>query len=502
MTDRRLPRFAAAAASGALLACSRPPIDAGLLALVALVPLFWAWRDASPRFAALLAFVAGVVYYGLLVSWVWYFGAVAVVPFVAVLAAYWAAAGAAIARFARSGFRSPLLVAALWVIADAVVARFPLQGFSWGEIGYAMHDVAPARSLAALGGLTLVSFAVVALNAALLDLVTGRRVRARIVAAGTVAGVVVVTAIASAFALRPSASGTLHVAILQGNDLDRDLTPAEIDNRYLPRSHFRLASTLEGRYDLVVFPESSLDEDPRQDPWLSENLAATATRLHTAVLANAVADAPDGRAINQDLLYDPEGHLVATYAKRHLVPFGEYVPFRHELRFISELQQIPRDFAPGHAPGLATVAGHRIATVICFESAFGYQIRPLVHAGAQLIVVSTNNRSYRRSANSAQHLAIGQMRAAETGRPVVQAAISGISAFIDAHGRVRSTTALFDRTTLSATVTTTTGQTPYVRYGEWVLVLCLLGVAVASIRVATDRRAGRTVDSEAMEVSR
>lgn len=123
----------------------------------------------------------------------------------------------------------------------------------------------------------------------------------------------------------------------------------------------------------------------------------------------------------------------------------------------------------------------RIATLICFESAFGYQVRPLVHNGAQVLVVSTNNRSYRRSANSAQHVAIGQMRAAETGRPVVQAAISGISAVIDADGVVHDQTKLFDRTVVQTTVEATSGQTPYVRYGEWATLACLWTAAIAAV---------------------
>jgi apolipoprotein N-acyltransferase len=505
--DRRPQRFAAAAATGVLLALSRPPVDLGLLALVALVPLLWALRGVTPRGAALLAFVAGCVYYGMLVSWAWYFGAYALVPFAAVLSLYWAAAGGAIARFARGGREHPLLIAAIWVLAEALVARWPLGGFSWGEVGYALHNFAPARSLAALGGLPLVSFVVVAVNASLVQLIvaaqrngragTSRRVA---MAVGTLAAVLAVGGSAGAFALHPTASGTLRVAILQGNNINRDLTKAEDNARYLPRSHFALARTLTGRFDLVIFPESSLDEDPRYDSWLTKNLAATATRLHAAVLANAVADAPDGRALNLNLLYNPEGHLVATYAKRHLVPFGEFVPFRHELRFISEIEkQIPRDFARGTKPGLATVSGHRVATVICFESAFGYQVRPLVRAGAQVIVVSTNNRSYRRSANSAQHVAIGQMRAAETGRPVVQAAISGITAIIDAHGRVVTRTHLFDRTTVTANVTATTGETPYVRFGEWVILACIIGVALASVAAAISRPTTRLVDSEMVE---
>ena len=444
------------------------------------------------------------MYYGILVSWAWYFGAIAVVPFAAVLSLYWAAAGAAIARFDRGGRGSPFLIAAIWVLAEALVARWPLGGFSWGEVGYALHNVAPARSLAAAGGLPLVSFVVVAVNAALLQLATGSRAtawRARRLAVASLTAVIAATAVAAAFALRPTPSGQLHVAILQGNNLDRDLTPAELKARYLPRSHFQLASQLHGRYDLVIFPESSLDGDPRDDAYLARNLVATALRLHSAVLANGVADAPDGRALNQDLLYGPDGQLVATYAKRHLVPFGEFVPFRHQLRFISELKQIPRDFAPGTKPGLATVSGHRIATVICFESAFGYQIRPLVKAGAQLVVVSTNNRSYRRSANSAQHVAIGQMRAAETGRPVIQAAISGISAIIDAHGNVTQRTPLFKRTILTATVTTTRGETPYVRFGEWVIIACMIGVALASVAAARGPRRGGTVDSAPVEAT-
>ena len=89
-------RVAAAAASGALLALSRPPFDLGPLACVALVPLFVAWRGRTPRGAAGLAFVSGVAYYGALCSWIWYFGAIAIVPFSVAVAAYWAAAGAVI----------------------------------------------------------------------------------------------------------------------------------------------------------------------------------------------------------------------------------------------------------------------------------------------------------------------------------------------------------------------------------------------------------------------
>ena len=500
-------RLGAAAVTGVVLAAARPPFDVGPLACVAFVPLFVAWRGQRPRAVAGYAFVAAAVYYALLMSWTWYFGTVAIVPLVIILAGYWAVAGAVLGWLRDHGIANPFLIAAVWVLAEATVARVPFGGFSWGEVGYAFHDIGLGRVLASDGGVELVTFFAVALNAILADAVVSARRRLRgdrvetadwsRLAAG-LAFVIVLPIVADAFHSAPHPAGTLRVAILQGNNLDRDLTPAEEAARYLPNSHFQLAKQVRDPVDLIVFPESSMDADPRTDPYLRSHLVAVAHRTHAWVLANAVADAPAHgnqpagvKALNLDLLYRPNGSVEGTYAKRHLVPFGEYVPFRHELEgHISALNQIPRDFEPGHSPGLFEIAGHKVAPIMCFESAFGCQVRPLVRAGAQVIVVSTNNRSYERSANSAQHVAISQMRAAETGRPVVQAAISGISAIIDANGVVHQHTALFERTVVQATITATTGETPYVRYGEWVIWASAIALAGA---VALSRTRGHRI---------
>ena len=497
-------RLGAAAVTGVLLAAARPPLDFGPLACVAFVPLFVAWHGRGPRATAACAFVAAAAYYSLLMSWSWYFGTVAIVPLVIALAAYWTAAGAILGWLRVRGITNPFLIAAVWVLAEATVARVPLGGFSWGEVGYAFHNIGVGRALASDGGVELVTFFAVALNALLADAVIGvwkRRTRPMRVATPAawarlgagLATVAILPLVATAVRTAPRADGSLRVAILQGNDKNRDLTPAEVTARYLPNSHFRLAAQVRDRVDLIVFPESSMDADPRTDAYLRTHLVGIAHRTHAWVLTNATVDAPThgsqpagAKAVNLNVLFRPSGAVEGTYAKRHLVPFGEYVPFRHELEpHIGVLERIPRDYEPGHTPGIFEIAGHKIATIICFESAFGYQVRPLVRDGAQVIVVSTNNRSYERSANSAQHVAIGQIRAAETGRPVVQAAISGISAIIDANGNVHGHTALFQRTVLEATVTATTGETPYVRYGEWVIWasgLALLGAAAFGAR--------------------
>jgi len=494
-------RSAAAIASGLLLALSRPPVDLGFLACVALVPLFLAWADRGPRASAGYAFLAGAVYYTVLCSWLWYFGAVAIVPFVIVLAGFWALAGAVVGWLRARGLTNPFLTAAVWVCADAVITRFPFGGFSWGEVGYAFHDLGPGRAAASVGGVTFVTFLAVALNAFLADLIGSAQQRTRSLRAG--AGLLVIAIVVVGVTVThadPPVRSHLRVALIQGNDKNRDLTAAEERDRYLPRSHFELARQIKDPVDLIVFPESSMDGDPRTDPYIQDRLAAVARKHNAWVLANATVDAdPEGKkALNLNVLFAPDGSIAGTYAKRHLVPFGEVIPFRSFLeRFISEIDKVPRDFARGDRPGIFPVAGSRIGSLICFETAFGYQVRPLVRDGADVLVVSTNNRSYRTSANSAQHLAIGQMRAAETGRPVVQAAISGITAIIDADGTVHDQTKLFKNSVVESTVAGTGGQTPYVRFGEWVLFLSLIAVAVVVVLGIIRRRREAVVQAAA-----
>ena len=164
-------------------------------------------------------------------SWSWYFGTVAIVPFVIALAAYWAAAGAVLGWLRGRGIANPFLTAAVWVLAEATVARVPLGGFSWGEVGYAFHNIGVGRALASDGGVALVTFFAVALNAFLADAVIAR--------AGTAATVVPAELGAARrrprdrgrppdrrdrAAQRAAPDGTLRVAILQGNDKNRDLT--------------------------------------------------------------------------------------------------------------------------------------------------------------------------------------------------------------------------------------------------------------------------------------
>jgi apolipoprotein N-acyltransferase len=507
---RRLTTDALAAiGSGLLLSCAFAPLDWGLLALVALVPLLWCWHDAGPARGALTGFLAGVAFFAVHLWWSVYFGAVAIVPLVLVQAAYWAAAGAIVGALGRFRVRGPWIVAAAWVLLEALRVRWPLGGFAWGQVGIALHDFGFARALASWGGVALASFVVVAVNGLVLDLglarwsrragrTTAGAPRAAALAGAGLAAVVLVVAVATVARLEPERTGDIRFALLQGNDQNRRLTAEEIASGYLTRRHLDLASRLRGPYDLIVFPESALETDPEVDVLLKQDLLALARRHRAAVMVNVIDEQTPGRRYNANRLYAPNGRLVGTYAKQHLVPFGEYVPWRDQLGFVEELNQVPVDFDAGDETVVLDVAGHPIGTVICFESAFSPLVRDAVRDGAEAIVVSTNNRSYRRSPNSQQHVDLSQMTAAAVGRPVLHSSISGITAVITADGDVVRTTDLFRRAVVTGRIDTVTGDTLYVRLGDWVVaasVLVLLGgvaLAVARRRIERPERSSDT----------
>src|SRR5260370_28532274 len=124
-------RMGAAALWGVLLAVAFPAFDIGALALVALVPLIWAWRGATPARAALYGFVFGVVFAGILMYWLWYFGIVAIVPLVAEWAAFTAGSGYLVGCLNRPGLKSPWLLAAASRVPAALRARWPFGGLPW-----------------------------------------------------------------------------------------------------------------------------------------------------------------------------------------------------------------------------------------------------------------------------------------------------------------------------------------------------------------------------------
>jgi apolipoprotein N-acyltransferase len=381
-------------------------------------------------------------------------------------------------------------LAALWTLMEWLRDRIPFGGFGWGSLGVSQVDDRITLRLASVTGVWGVSFVVVAVSALLLEVVAGDDrdgggVRRRLFAAG----VAVVLALAPAAIAFPAADGrAIDVATVQVDVRSaRGLAPADEDvavARMNIALHDRLAADPP---DLAVWGESAVDPGATR-PEVFDQIRGAVASVGAPTLIGSVQRGGGGLE-NQVLALDGRGRIVDRYAKTHLVPFGEYVPWRGPLGWVSALQQIPYDLTPGGEVKPIHLAGlPPIGTPICFENAFPRIERTLVREGAGFITVLTNNASYEDTALSRQHVDLSRMRAVEDGRWVVHAAVSGISAFVDPSGEVVAEAGLFRPAILRHTIRSSDTRTWYVRLGDWFPGLCVL--LVGGLVLLPRRRSG------------
>lgn len=487
--ERGLWRLGIATAAGLLLAAAFPPLALWPAAPLGVAALALAARGASARRGALAGLLCGLTLFLPLLHWS---GAVAGpgawVALAVLQAAFFIPLGAALACTAQlPGW--PLWGAALWVGQEALRDRLPFGGFPWGRLAFS-QDASPLTALAALGGAPLVTAAVALLGGVLALLVTHPS-RPALVAAG-----VPTFALLLAGLLMPTPTGgpTTRIAVIQGNvprlGLDAFSQRAAVLDNHVAATR-RLADDVRaGRKpapDLVLWPENASDLDPYTDATAYAQIDGAVRDIGVPVLVGAVVLGPGEQVSNTGIVWDPVTGPGATYVKQHPVPFGEYMPYRSLLRRIStRVDLVPRDFARGGRTGVLQVGPARLGDVICFEVAYDGLVRDAVRAGGRLLVVQTNNATFGRSAQTAQQLAMGRLRAVEHGRAVVVAATSGISAVIAPDGAVAQRLGVFTAGVLLADVPLRDSRTPATRLGVLPeLALALLGagaLAVAAVR--------------------
>ncbi len=467
---RPLPiALGAAAAAGALASLANPPADLGPLALVALVPFLWALGGARPARGALIGFAFGLVYDAILLSWLLAFGPVAWLPLVVVEAAFVAAFGAVLPVIARAGrpLRSALWAAALWTAIDWIRGSWPLGGFTWGGLGYTQHGNGLLLPLASVTGVWGITFVVVLVNALVLAALGSLRPAPR--RAAILAGVGLAAVLVPAILPLPAASGPrLRIAVVQGNVPRSIASDRFLQSGVVAENHIRLNRELAGDPpDLAVWPENALAVDPSVDAAVGGPVADSIRAVGAPTLVGAIGQSPGGRFTNQVLLYSGMGEIEARYAKLHLVPFGEHIPYPSLFGWTQRFRGDLVDLQPGTRLTLFRVDGVTVGTPICFENTFPGLVRRFVADGAGVIIVSTNDSTWPQSSATRQHVIMSELRAAETGRWVVQAAISGESAVIDPRGRIVERTGLFVPAILRASVPSSSARTLYVRLGDW-----------------------------------
>ncbi|MDQ6936936.1 MAG: apolipoprotein N-acyltransferase [Actinomycetota bacterium] len=450
---------------------------------------------------AWLGYLYGWAFFGPLLTWTGTFvGPVwLLLPFAE--AGAFALLGAALPSLQRLP-AAPIWVGAAWVGEEALRDRFPFGGFPWGRWAFSQAE-SPLRWFAALGGAPLVTFAV-ALAGALLVVAAPALVAQRWWAAALASAAALLVPLIGWTAQFPLRAGpaprTEVIALIQGDVPDRGLEfnarRRQVLDNHVARTLDLAAAVKAGRTpapSLVVWPENAADIDPLDNADARAQVERAVRTVGAPILVGAILDGPgDAHVRNVGIMWSPTTGPGAQYVKRHPVPFGEYLPWRAIATAITaKAALIGRDMVAGSGNGVVSGGPAPIGDVICFEVAYDGLVRSSVAAGAQLLVVQTNNATFGHSAETYQQLAMTKLRAVEHGRTVIQVATSGTSAMVGPDGRVIARSgALFTPAVIVRRLGLYTAQTPATRIGAWpewtltVVALLALGWAVGSRRAA------------------
>ncbi|MFH8380358.1 apolipoprotein N-acyltransferase [Kitasatospora sp. NPDC018058] len=489
-----------ALAAGAVPVLAFPAPEQAWLAWVALVPgLLLMQRAPSGREAAVRGWWFGAGF--ILTAMYWLVPSIGPgLPVLAVLfGALQAAVGYAVHRLlrppltTRRALLALLVVPAVWVTTEYARSWHALGG-PWALLGATQWQHPAILGLASAGGIWLVSAAVAAVNTAVLIVLTTVHRQPR--AAAALTAVLVLATGPLLFALRqaPVRTGAVTVALVQ---------PGTVED---PRARFdasaQATAALVGQpVDLVVWGESSTTADLDHDPVTLDALRRLAATTGAEIMAGEDARKADGRISKDAVLVSPSG-VVDRYRKIRLVPFGEYIPLRPALGWIAGVSRAAgENRVPGTAfhplPAVDRAGGPLpVGALICFESAFPDMARTAALDGARVLVYQSSTSTFQHTWAPRQHVALAAIRAAETGRPAVQASLTGVSAAFDAQGRelARLGTDATGALTIRLPLTAPGTLTWYDRIGDVVPMGALLvtaGAAVGGWRTRASRRPAR-----------
>ena len=503
LPSKRISRALSACIGGILLALCFPNFSLVPLLPVALIPLMAAVAGAAPRRAAFLGGLFGFVFWLGTLPWIaytvheyggvsWPLAALALVLTALICLVPMALMTALVAAIAPS---TPAGRIGTWAAAWAVQEGFrttiyPFGGFPWALLGNPLVDVPPLIGTAALGGILFTSLLVAAVDAALLEALTdGRRERRLMWLAGT-AALAVVAAFAGSLATRDGSAtrGRLRVGIVQSN--------VSQETRWRPGGSEAIFQDLLAQTrmlsrvshpELILWPESA---SPYQWSWSERtrrDVTALAKELDAAILLSTVwSDEPereDAPFYNAALLVTGDGPVLPPYFKQRLVPFGEYVPLPALIGKIRPISRaVPSSFSPGERAGLIPFKGAMLGGAVCYEVVFPWVAREEVRRGAGLLFTLTNDSWYGTRGARRQHWQAARVRAVETGRTLVRAAVTGISGAADPAGRVIAEIGPDRKGAFALDVAVGGPPAPAVFAGDATLWVCAIGLGAAILR--------------------
>lgn len=500
-----------ALAGGLALAAAFPPAGIWPLAVVGPALLVIALWHQRARTALLAGVVFGLAFFFPLLSWLgnvaWYVWTALAVTESVIFGVL------TVGQWLLLRLRAwPLGVASWWVAAEAVRDRWP-WGFPWGRLVMSQATAPSARWVAVVGPPVLTFL--IALTAACLAWVVVApsaaaapgHVRSAVAARGwpaiALVAIVALDASGAALPVDGGAAGqsSAVVAAIQGDVPHARNLPSLLRATTVTQNHaaatYKLAALVAaGRRpapDLVIWPENSTDQDPRFNPYIYDVISGAVAAINRPVLVGAVLQDP---VRNAGQLWLPGRGPVATYIKRHLVPFGEVIPLRGLLDTVTSLPSlVPVNFTAGHRAVVFHVGKIRLGDVICYEVGFDGLVTSDVAAGANLLTVQTNDADFEldgQTGETQQQLAMARIRAIEHDRAVVVASTTGVSAIIAPDGQFLASTGTWRQAEIEARVPLRTTITLADKIGGWpealITFATLAALALALADAIRDRR--------------
>jgi apolipoprotein N-acyltransferase len=491
-------------AGGAATFASFPPIDAWPLAVAgpALLVIALTGRSLRGSFCCGLAF--GLALFVPLLSWLinvaWYaWFALAVAE--AVIFAVLAIGQRLLLRL--PGW--PAAVAGWWVTVEGIRDRWPFA-FPWGRLAMS-QSVAPDVRWVAVGGAPLLSFLVALTGAMIARAVLaalagrGRRGPAGLGSAGLgrrVAGPVLAALVTAGLVLAGGllpvdpvgGAPTTEVAAIQGNvprarNLPEQLNDTEVTQNHVAATVKLAALVRAGREPapaVVIWPEDATGLDPRENPYIYDEIESAMAAIGRPILVGEVLQDP---LRNVGQLWVPGRGPTAIYVKRQLVPFGEYIPFRSIISSFSSLPSLqPVNFTAGHKAVVFDIGAIRLGDVICYEVGFDNLVRSEVTAGANLLALQSNDADFEidgQLGETEQQTAMARIRAIESDRAVIYASTTGESSIIAPDGALIAHSGVWRRAILVARVPLVSYRTLADRVGAWpeYVLIILTGLALA-----------------------
>jgi apolipoprotein N-acyltransferase len=494
-------RFTLAAASGLLLTASFPDLELSWLVWVALVPLLAALRNTGVKQSIMLGFVMGVAHYMTLLYWLaytmrtygylpWLLCGTVLILFSIYLSLFVALFSAAIARLRMNPLTGLVIIPSLWVGLE-FIRSFAFTGFPWGTVGHSqyatLHMIQIADTLGAYG----VSFLIMLVNAAVFFGYLcfrkydwkGHGISRRFVVLSLAASLLLVgfNGLYGSWKLAVvdralESAPAKRVTVVQGNISQTEKWDPAFQVSTV-ETYLRLSRTgQDAKPDLIVWPETAL-------PFYFENNVPLTLRVRKGMAdieAQFVVGSPSfARRINRIDYYNsayllgPDGSTQGKYNKSHLVPFGEYVPFKKWLPFLGKIVAHVGDFDRGNIGDTVAWGKDKLGILICYELIFPYISRAMVKNGATVLINITNDAWYGRSSAPYQHFSFAVFRAVENRRAMIRSANTGISGFVDPAGRILAATPLFEEAAATRNVPLLSGLTFYTRYGDVFASACL-----------------------------